>query len=229
MTEALARYPYLFSNAPLALLAVGLAFVHRSGPWRRLAIAAGLACVPCCLLWRPFEDYWHPVVLVPPLRIEDVAHLYWTGSAGWMAAALWLPREWAIGVRSGAVVLLRLSVLAGAVAVFVALWLAGANVMSAALSMQLLLLAALLWRRPGLWRLALGGTATMAPLYVSVVKVHFALWPGYVGCWSATRPWGALVWGVPVGELAWAVCFNAMWPVLVAWAFDVRLDRRAAA
>jgi hypothetical protein len=180
--------------------------------------------MPCVALWRPHEDYWHPVLLFkPPWRFEDLVYLYWTGSAAWMAAALWLRHGWVTGVRSTPAALLRMMPLALATALWAALWLAGVNVITASLLAEAALLLFLLGRRRSLWRLALGGMITYTPFYILVVKIHFALWPRYVSYWIPVYPWGRTVLGIPWGEIAWALAFSAMWPVLIAWALDLRM------
>ena len=226
LAEVIAGYPYFFSNLPLCALMVAIPCLKREAVYRRVAFFSGLTCMSCCVLRRPFEDYFRPVVLFhTPCRVEDLVHLYWTGSAAWMAAALCLRRHWVVGVRSTVAALLRMLPLALAAALFVALWLAGMNVMTASLLVEAALFLFLLGRRRSLWRLALAGMIAYTPFYTMVVKIHLTLWPSYVSYWSPVYPWGRTILGIPLGEIAWALSLSAMWPALIAWALDLRVGR----
>jgi hypothetical protein len=227
--EVVAGHPYFFSNLPLCGLVVAITCLKRETRYRRVAFFSGFACMFCCPLWMPFEDYWHPVLLFkPPWRIEDLVYQYWTGSAAWIAAAVWLRPEWVVGVRSTAAALLRMLPLALGAALFVALWLAGMNVMTACILSEGVMLLLLLGRRRSLWRLALAGMITYTPFYAMVVKIQFALWPSYVSYWSPAYPWGRTILGIPSGEIASALSFSGMWPTLIAWALDIRGGQEAS-
>ena len=57
----------------------------------------------------------------------------------------------------------------------------------------------------------------------------FLLWPGFITQWNPEGIWGAVVLGLPRGEIAWAFAFGAFWPVFVGYVFDVRIERRERA
>jgi hypothetical protein len=93
--------------------------------------------------------------------------------------------------------------------------------MSATLLACIPLLAILLVRRRQLWMLAGTGLALFVPFYFLVVRLQFAVFPGYPLQWNRQGPWAAAFLGVPAGELAWAAAFAILWPVMIASAFEV--------
>jgi hypothetical protein len=110
-------------------------------------------------------------------------------------------------------------------AVYVGLWLAGMNCVTATLVVSVGLLILLLGRRISLWRLALAGLVTFTPIYLIEEKLQFAAWPNYLSYWNSGGLWGTLVLGIPLGEIAWAAVFGAVCPVVIASVLDITFDR----
>jgi hypothetical protein len=220
----LRAYPYLFAN--LGVFAVLLAYLIRArrSAAARLAAASGLVCLPCSLLAFLHEgSYWRPArVGGGAFGVEDPMFSFTMGALVWLAASRLSQSPPPLPVRAAA----RRFLIWGlpAIPVLLCLWLAGTDPMTATVAAGAALLAALLIRRPRMWKLAAGGVCRFLPAYVLLVRIQFAVWPDYALAWNPESAWSYPIVGMPVGEIAWAIVFAAMWPVLVASAFSVSLD-----
>ena len=96
--------------------------------------------------------------------------------------------------------------------------------MTAAILTLLMAVVALLVLRPDLWRFSAAGGIGFAAIYCGIVKGVFWIWPEFVSCWRSTPPWGLLLFGIPLGEIAWAVGFGLFWPLFAGYVFDLRLS-----
>ncbi|MBI4873509.1 MAG: hypothetical protein HY822_02625 [Acidobacteria bacterium] len=215
-------HAYLLANLPLLAAVSLLLFRMRRSEYCRLALGSGVACLPCGLLAAMHNgEYWSPVRLGGfPIGIEDFIFTFTAGAAAWLAAAG--PHRRRIVAGSG---LDRRVLLWGAVSAACgwALWRVGFDCMTSTLAAAGGLLLLLVARRIRLWPLALTGVAVFVPFYVAVVRIQFAFWPDYVLAWNQAGPWAARIWGIPAGEIAWAVSFAALWPMVVASALNVEV------
>jgi hypothetical protein len=225
------RNPYLFSNVPGLAVVILLAWRTRHRDYARAAIFSGLACVPCSLAEVTATAYWRPKMLGGMTwGIESAIFTFMAGTAVWLIAAASIRRECAIGTRAFSEVFRRMTPGALAVtALYVALWRTGVNCVTAALTAPAGLLVWVLIRRPGLARLSVAGFGFWIPLYFFMVRAQFAFWPDYSSYWNPGGTWGTRFLGVPLGEIAWAAIMGSIWPVAIAWALDVRLEKRAPA
>jgi len=82
----------------------------------------------------------------------------------------------------------------------------------------------LLLLRPDLWRLSAAGGIGFPLFYCGIVRAAFWICPDFVSCWKSTPPWGLLLFGIPLGEIAWAVGFGLFWPLFAGYVFDLRLS-----
>ncbi len=78
-------------------------------------------------------------------------------------------------------------------------------------------------------RFSAAGGIGFSLIYCGIVKGVFYLWPDFVSCWKSTSPWGLLVFGIPLGEIAWAVSFGLCWPLFAGFVFDLRLSASPSA
>lgn len=83
----------------------------------------------------------------------------------------------------------------------------------------------LLWRHPDLWVVSAAGAAQFGTFYFVYLFVFFRLWPAFPLYWDGPDLWGPTMASVPVDEIAWAVGFGAICPLLLAHVLDVQ--RRA--
>jgi hypothetical protein len=224
VTEFIVLHPYLFAGLPVLALLLVLSSFARDRDYRWTAMFSGFACVPCSVLAATHGDYWNPVRLGGfAYGVEDLIFTYTAGTAAWMAAALWVRNGWTVE-RSRTSAVRRMMPWGLCAVIDVALWQAGLDSMTAALAASLVLLACLVVRRPALWRLAVAGMVTFSAFYVAVLRLQFAAWPAFVRYWNPGGWWIRSLFGIPVGDVAWAAVFGAVWPLVIANALDIRFE-----
>jgi hypothetical protein len=219
--------PYLFGNLFVLASVSLLSLLASNRDYKRAAVFSGLACLPCALAESTSGAYWHPVLLGgKSIGVESFVFTFASGFTVWLTAAWWRRNRCTAGIGSFKAGIFQLMPWTLTMtAVYVCLWLAGMNCVTATLVTSAGLLLYLLARRASLWRLALAGLVTFTPLYMLEIKLQFAAWPTYISYWNPGGLWGTLVLGIPRGEIAWAAMFGAAYPVVIASALDVRFDR----
>ncbi len=232
--QALEQYPYLGSNLlwlSCVLLISGIFFTPSH---RRLIIYAGLLMMVSIPFGFFFEGkYWSPVRAGGWMfGIEDALCAFNTGATSCLASIFLLRDELILPER---VVVHGRRFLGAASLIFAALLVllsAGFSCMASLVSVVLVALVPLLLLRSDLWRFSLAGGIGFPLLYFGTIKVFFWIWPGFVFSWNNTFPWGTLLFGVPLGEITWAISFGLFWPLFLGFVFDLRLacsTRRQAA
>ena len=90
---------------------------------------------------------------------------------------------------------------------------------------QLMVAVLLLLLRPNFWQFSAAGGIGFPLFYCGIVRAAFWMWPEFVSCWKSTPPWGLLLFGIPLGEIAWAVGFGLFWPLFAGYVFELRDQR----
>ena len=193
-----------------------------------LVILSGLMNVPCFGFTVLFEGgYWTPVRLGGwVLGIEDVLCAYVLAAMAWFATVFrlrYISHEPIIFF----VVLRRYCIAAGiSGVVFFPFYFLGVDVMTSFLLMCFFAGILLFVRLPQLRKLALGGIWKLPLLYLIIVKIYFLIWPDFAGQWNAASLWGRLFFGLPFGEIAWAVGFGFYWPLFMGYVFKIKVQSR---
>jgi len=217
-------YAYLGFSAMLLVASGTLALVL---PGRRHALAvAGVLAAPAGVLDIFFiPAYWQPVTMfATPVGPED---LLFSFAVGVISCGLAFGRT-APSQTAGS----PLSVSWGRYAAIVAgyvIWMAvvtratDIRVMDAAVAGMVMVGGTLIWRTPALLWPGLRGAVLFGGLYVLALLGAFELWPGLASQWSPSAASGARVLSVPSGEIAWALVYGGVYPVLFASVTDVQL------
>jgi hypothetical protein len=186
---------------------------------------SGLANTPWFIFLVFLEgNYWSPKRLGGfLLGIEDVLISFLVGAMSWLLAA-W-PHRYRLGRnRLSGSSWRRYPLYTCPVAgVYLLLVWSRLGPMTALIVTLLLAWGVLLLVRPKLWPLSLTGGLLFPLGYYLSVKLLYWIWPDSVQQWNLTVYWGKLIAGVPVGELMWAICFGASWPLLVSCLFQVKV------
>jgi len=217
-------HPYM-----IASLAIGLAAAASlaAAPvrLRRSAWVAALLSAPFTLVSLDYGAYWHPSRLWGlQLGLEDLVLcvssgvLLWSLPAGLEAGRVHLLMNWAIMLRR-----YFAAMLAGAVLVGVCrLWGASPSVSlftaMAAVSFGILMLQA------GYWRLALAGSLSYLTLYTALLKCSWLAFPSFSSEWNWAGLCGVTVIGIPLEEIAWAAGYGAVWPLIMAYTLQARIE-----
>jgi hypothetical protein len=126
--------------------------------------------------------------------------------------------DWAVLLRRYVTV-----TLAGAVMVGICRGL-GANpslvltVTMAAVSLGILVL------RARYWRLALAGGMAYLTLYLAILKCSWSAFPEFLSAWNWAGLCGVTVLGIPLEEIGWAAGYGAVWPLIMAYALQARME-----
>lgn len=227
--QALGSYPYLFWNV---LWFSGLLVALRSLPLaahRRLTVRLGLVMLPNGLfsLAHPgyWKDYWNPIraggwVLGP----EDMLFAFNVGATACLAA-VWLYRHQPIaGEQPRSHIKRILAVGIPAQCAFLLLYSMCRSGIGSMILAQLMAVVPVFLLRPDLWRFSAAGGIGFPLIYCGVLRTVYWILPGFVSCWKSTPPWGLFLFGIPLGEIAWAVSFGLFWPLFAGWVFDLRLS-----
>jgi hypothetical protein len=220
VTSAWYQSAYLVSG--LFWLAAWLAYLRwRAAPLSRGRILRAGLLFSGNVVAAPFFDpeYWAPPHAGNwPIGMEDYLFALDAGAIVACLAARWMP-HW---TAAEPLWLHRRRLLAWALpgyALFFAVLALTGRSMTALVVTHMAVTAAILYRQPA-WRApALRCALVFGVAYSLYVKAFLLVWPLAVHWWSPAPPWGALVWGVPFGEIAWAFTVAPFWTALSAEVF----------
>ena len=220
-------YPYFFASLlGLAFVLVGYATAKGQ---RQAMLLAGLGLVPLAPLAILHEDtYWSPVRLNGgQLGVEDVLFLFQTGAMSWLLAAAITRRK--IHFNVAVITMIRRhSLLAGlGVTLVLILFFWGLDIMTSSLLAIVGVALTVLTRQPHLWRLVPAGMLGYSLFYFFSIKICFWIWPDFVTYWNSGNDGLHFFYGVPAGELAFAIVVGATYPVCLGYGLDARFHIEA--
>lgn len=225
MKTLILAHPYLVTTIVTLLATLLAARLLLLKAHQRVVIVSGLANIASWPFMVYFEnEYWSPIRIGEfRLGIEDALCSFD------VAAMTMLMTTWILGSRLTFDFQMRLFIKRSlipfslAAIIFLSGCWAGLNAMTSLVLTQAALIGILLILRRDMMLMAIAGLFGFAPIYIIIVKVYFWVWPDFVYQWNQTHLWGRLVWGVPLGEIVWALGFGAWWPLLVGHVFNGRL------
>ena len=198
---------------------------------RKPMIISGLLSIPFSLSSFVFDpEYWHPLRVIDfPFSPEDILFSFTTGGLAWFLAVSLVRADIILNIRVR-IILKRymLTILHGSI-VYAVFRLAGIGVMSAALIGIASILVHTLWLRRDLWSIPGVGMISFTVVYAVFIKVGLLAFPAFHQQWNVSTIWGTLLWGIPLGELAWAVMFGSTWSLITAYLFDARIGNSSKA
>jgi hypothetical protein len=187
---------------------------------RRLMLVSGLLSAPFALCSYFFvPDYWQPQRLMVFITgLEDLVFSFANGVIVFGLCAWTLPQEASLpeSVRPKLSRYIFISLLS--VPVVIGLTRMGMGIMVATI-----LTGAIVWLicviscrgRNGF--LSLAGGISFAIFYILTLHLVFCCHPEMGSWWTARGLAGLWVWGLPLGEVLWALFFGATWPLFVGW------------
>jgi len=220
--------PYLITNVLTLILLFLASKKLLNSKQHTLVILGGLTNLPCFAFTVLFEGvYWAPIRLGGwSLGIEDAICTYDVGAMAWFAAVLFFPpisRE-TITFFDG---FKRYCIVAGSSGiVFFACYFLKVDVMTSFLLMCATVGTVFFIRLRPLRKLALAGLWKLPLVYLIIVKIYFLIWPDFVLQWNLSSFWGQLYFGLPLGEIAWAMGFGFYWPLFMGYVFKLRIEEK---
>ncbi len=225
MSTFIEDYPYLYSQFIGLMVYLGLYLVFPKQ--RRIMILSSLLAAPTAILalvTNPF--YWRPKLIVPmPVGIEDIIFDFINGGTVWMASAgilTWIKPQIVHPVFSARRAIL--SCVFGITASGV-LFLVGFRSIDAPFIAMIVWLILMICIRKENWLLVCIGAPAFTILYIFVFKTVMVFWPQFLSVWKGGGIWGWYFWEIPLGEIVWAALFGAVWPITIAYIFDMRFDQ----
>ena len=211
-----ATHPYLICNLlgliPLSLLYFGLP-KQRANIWM-----AGLIWVPLMPLAIFHEDYWNPVRL-GNLRwgVEDALYLFNVTALAWAVTAGFVSLRFRLSVPK----LIDWRRLAELISLGVPLTVIMFQLSLSGMTIQLIVnIVIALWliiRCWSCWPLAVSGILLLPAIFLIELKFWLAIWPDFINAWYPTEPWGSLIAGIPLGEIAFYLTSAIAFPLSVAF------------
>ena len=220
-------YAFLISSAVYILITLALGRFTLPREQFRLMNYAGLANAICGVFSYFLEDnYWMPHRWGGfRLGIEDFLIAYAVGMIPWYLVAFFWKKKLRVNFQWPGVIKRFLLVGSISFTYLLGVWM-GVNPMTALLVICGAVVVALLCMRPGNWPLALTGMIAFSIIWFFVVALTFWALPDFIFQWNLAGQWGRPLFGVPVGEIVWAVVFGAALPLLTGIVFNVRIDSK---
>jgi hypothetical protein len=216
---------YSYLRATLLATAILSAVAYNLRNQRKIAFFSGFLHAPSGIFAFTFVEYWTPERLGGrAVGIEDILFNYASGISVWLLVAPWpfaqkLRVDWNFKVIMRRVALFATSV----PLVYFFLWRLGMNPMTALMSTFALCGCFVLLRRPHIWLLAVPAAISYPVLHGFATAFAFEFWPDLPTTWNSDNLWGMpILFGAPLGELAWAAVYGSSWPLIVAFLLDAQ-------
>ena len=142
----------------------------------------------------------------------------WSLPAGLGAGRVHLRMSWAIMLRRYFAATLTGAVLVG----ICRLW--GASPSFSLFTAMAVVSLGILMLQAGYWRLALAGSLSYLTLYTAILKYSWSAFPSFSSEWNWAGLCGVTMLGVPLEEIAWAAGYGAVWPLMMAYVLQARIE-----
>lgn len=224
--EIIKTHPYFFANLPILFIILVIIIRYRHQDYHRVSLLSGLVCLPGSVLGLLHNGtYWNPVRLGGMnLGIEDFMFTFIIGVLTWLCAAFPYRKKITFSFNFNtwifrfSVIILLFFMISGI------LW--TINMKSLENSLISLFLAFFLL--PFIFqknmKLAISGLLSFIPVYLTIVKVQYFIWPGYIHQWNSTGFLGGEFAGLPSGEIWTAFVLSISCPIFIAYTFNIKIQ-----
>jgi len=172
-----------------------------------------------------WKDYWNPMRVGGwVLGLEGVLFAFNAGATACLAAVLLYRGKLIVAEQPVSRIGRILAIGIPAQCAFLVLFSMSRLGIASMILAQLMTVIPVLLLRSDLWRFSATGGIGFSLIYCGILKSVFWIWPDFVSCWKSTPAWGLLLFGIPLGEIAWAVSFGLFWPLFAGFVFDLRLS-----
>ncbi len=222
-------YPYLIGSLVLLITCLaGITLFSREK--QKILISALLAAPAASVAVFFVPQYWEPIRITKfPVGIEDVIFSFATGGIVWMIVSLSVGRNFSYNMALGIAVkrYLTLAIIGGSL-IYILERSTNWSVMFKALSGILFIGLLLMVRfRFKAWRIAAAGSLLFTLYYFIFTGITLKLFPNMILYWNKDFLWGISILQVPLEEIVWALAFGAVWPITMAYVFNLNLPERA--
>jgi hypothetical protein len=222
---ALSAYPYLFFSLAMLVFCLTLLWLGRGQ--RKVILLSGCLSAPYGFLSVFFVPYyWKPVRIVEfGSGIEDLIFSFSGGGIVWFCASFPFRNKLTnrINIRRLFTVYLSTNLM-GITFGYVLNWV-GMSPMNITYFGFAAFIGGFLLLRHQSWPLSFAGAISYAVFYIIFCFVAFSLEPGFLLQWNLHVLSGCFFLGVPIEEIAWALGFGGLWPLILCFGLDVRLQK----
>ena len=160
------------------------------------------------------------------LGIEDALFCFLAGGMAWLEAVWPFRRDPCWDSTYYLSSLRYLGCTGFLVGAFLLFYHSGISPMGSMIGAYVLLIGLILTLQKELWPLTVAAGLQGFVFYFFFLHVLFAIAPDFSESWKGTTIWHFRIWGIPLGEIAWAAFFTGSWPTLVAYSHRVTLSCR---
>lgn len=223
--QVLSTYPYLFFSLSMLVFSLTLLWFGRGQ--RKVILLSGCLSAPLGFLSVFFVPYyWEPVRIVEfGAGIEDLIFSFSGGGIVWFCASFPFRNKLTmrINIRKLLTVYLATNVM-GITLGYLLNWV-GMSPMDITYFGFAAFLGGFLLLRHQLWPLSFAGAISYAVFYIIFCFVAFSLEPEFLLQWNLDALSGCFFLGIPIEEIAWALGFGGVWPLILCVGLDVRLQK----
>lgn len=221
-------YPYFCLS--IALMALFSVIFMANRKFRPLLVLSGAGSAFFSLSSIIFvPEYWQPVrILNLSIGVEDLLFSFANGGIVWFFSILPIRNRMSVHFKPAGVVstFLILSSL-GAILWSFLFWILGSVMPSLLLSMAVTG-GVLIYKNNRYWSLSLSGACGFTLLYMTLLAGAGTCSPMFHNQWTYENLWGVLFLGFPVEEYFWAFGFGAVFPLIMASSFGLRVLEKQA-
>jgi len=223
-------HPYLvWSLVLLGSCLTGFFFFSRER--KNIFISAVLSSPAACTAVLFIPEYWRPARITPlSVGIEDLIFSFATGGIVWIIIGFTAGRNFTCNIVLTTVIKRYLILVALGMTLMLILYRStNLGVMfEAMIGITITGFILLLIQRFKSWRLAAAGSILFTLYYFFVTGLILYLFPN-MGCyWNKEILLGISFFNVPVEEIAWAFGFGAVWPLAMAYVFDLDTSKKSS-
>lgn len=174
-------------------------------------------------------EYWKPIRITQlSVGIEDIIFSFATGGIVWIIVSFSVGRNFSYNMALGTVIKRYLILMALAISLIYLLfrstqWGVMAEALVGIIIIGLILLVRFRFKS---WRIAIAGSLLFSLYYFIIMGFILKLFPLMRMYWNNNNLWGISVFKVPLEEIVWAFVYGTVWPLAMAYVFDLNIPKR---
>jgi len=211
----------------LGFCLAGLYFFSRER--KKILISAVLSIPAACTAVLFVPEYWKSKRITQlSVGIEDIIFSFATGGIVWIIVSFSVGRNFSYKMALNTMIKRYLTLVALGVSLIYILfrstkWGVMAEALVGIIIIGLILLVRFRFKS---WRIAAAGSLLFTLYYSITTGFILKLFPHMNLYWNNNNLWGISVFNVPLGEIVWALGYGAVWPLAMAYVFDLNISKR---
>jgi len=220
-------FPYLIFSFLLFLLFV-LGLTISPARFKRSVCLSAILSAPTSLASFAFvPGYWDPKRIVPyEIGPEDVIFSFSTGGIIWLFIILIISLKYDVRHNDRIFFVKYAGLLFFGLLLYFLMWLTRIDIMLATIITVFIIGIWILTQKPDYLILSVVGAIVFPLFYFCILKGFFVMFPEFREQWSLEKLLGIQALGIPVEELMWAFATGAVWPLIIAYLLNVKLDNK---